>query len=523
MAYRPLVPLTDEFNYVKKVGVIGAGVAGLQMARACKSKGLEVTLFDKAPKVGGLWRENYSSYGLQVPKEFYEFPDFPFTEIQQPIQGSDPWQTYPTGSETQRYIEAYAAKYQLAGCVKLETEVKELKRKGKGWIFVVQPKGGGLQEFEFDFAIVCSGMYSCSNMPTYEGADSWDGKIIHASQYTHQDMARGKKVVVVGSGKSAIDITVDTSKVAASPPTMVFRKAHWSTPRYIAGIIPFQFIFLSRFGQSLVSWYKGGYPSGAPCYVICFSWILFPIMWVAFRVVEILFAIQRGHFGSYYPGCGFCGNRTDVVADFYGYANVLDTNFMTSWYTGKLKGVKSEVKKLSSKGVELSNGQVIEADLIVCATGFKKTYDYLPANVRANLDIQSDGLYLYRHFIPPAVRELGLAFCGSEIGTISNIGTHYIHAEYMARVLTGMLVLPSEADMKDELEKIKAWNRSWMPETGSRANQVLLHQIHYHDQLMRDMGENPNRMCWCLSEIFCPYVPAAYSGLMQDDKVVAGP
>ncbi len=61
---------SNDFSHVKSVGIIGAGVAGLQMARACKNHGFECRVFEKAPDVGGLWRENYHSFGIQVNCSF---------------------------------------------------------------------------------------------------------------------------------------------------------------------------------------------------------------------------------------------------------------------------------------------------------------------------------------------------------------------------------------------------------------------------------------------------------------------
>ncbi|CAE8602742.1 unnamed protein product, partial [Polarella glacialis] len=138
---------------------------------------------------------------------------------------------------------------------------------------------------------------------------------------------------VIGCGKSAIDIVVSVSEVSKEPPTLLFRNAHWCTPRLIAGFIPFQYVFLSRFGQGLVSWYKGPFPDGAPPVCTILSCILFPIMWVAFRLVELIFAIQRGHWGEFAPAL-------DVVADFYGYVHMLDTTFLYKWREGKLAGKK---------------------------------------------------------------------------------------------------------------------------------------------------------------------------------------
>ena len=63
----------------------------------------------------------------------------------------------------------------------------------------------------------------------------------------------GAPVVVVGGAKSAIDIAVDAISVGgAASSTLLYRSAHWGTPRLIAGLIPFQYVFLSRFGQLLV-------------------------------------------------------------------------------------------------------------------------------------------------------------------------------------------------------------------------------------------------------------------------------
>ena len=60
-------PVTENFQHVKKVAIIGAGVAGLQTARALQKIGKEVVIFEKSDNVGGVWRENYADFGLQVP------------------------------------------------------------------------------------------------------------------------------------------------------------------------------------------------------------------------------------------------------------------------------------------------------------------------------------------------------------------------------------------------------------------------------------------------------------------------
>lgn len=58
-----------DFSQVKKVGVIGAGVAGLQAANELRKAGFEVKIFEKSAGVAGVWRTNYADFGLQVPRE----------------------------------------------------------------------------------------------------------------------------------------------------------------------------------------------------------------------------------------------------------------------------------------------------------------------------------------------------------------------------------------------------------------------------------------------------------------------
>jgi dimethylaniline monooxygenase (N-oxide forming) len=411
-----LLPSTagsNGFSHVRTVGVIGAGVAGLQMARACLAHGLKVTVFEKAPKVGGLWRENYHSYGVQVPKQFFEFPDFPFDAVQ--------WGDYPTGAQTAAYIESYANKFKLMPCIKFKHSITSLEPRAdgkKGYVFKYETDSGNKGQEEFDFVVMATGMYSqVKNMPDWTASKgSFAGEIIHSSQYLDQAVAKGKNVIVIGSAKSAIDIVISTSEVAKEAPTLLFRHAHWATPRLIAGLIPFQYVFLSRLGQGLVSWYKGPFPDGAPSMCSILHCLLFPIMWLAFRVVELIFAIQRGQWGEWAP-------TQDVVTDFYGYGHITDTTLLNKWRQGALRGKKGTVKSLVAGGVETVDGETIKADLIICATGFKKTYDYLPSEVRLSLAVESDGIYLYRHCVPSNVRAINLAFCGSEVATASKLST----------------------------------------------------------------------------------------------------
>ncbi|MGH8594954.1 MAG: NAD(P)-binding protein [Gammaproteobacteria bacterium] len=69
-----------ELTKVKRVGIIGAGVAGLSTTKLLLAQGLDCTVFDRSSVLGGVWAVGYSNFGVQVQRELYEFPDWPLPE-----------------------------------------------------------------------------------------------------------------------------------------------------------------------------------------------------------------------------------------------------------------------------------------------------------------------------------------------------------------------------------------------------------------------------------------------------------
>jgi dimethylaniline monooxygenase (N-oxide forming) len=307
------------------VGVIGGGVSGLQVIRALQAKGFKVKAFERDSNIGGVWKENYHNFGVQVPKQLYEFLDFPFNL---------PWGQYPTGPETQKYIEDYADHFKLRDSLVLGSKVQSVKRSGDKWIFSITRQGRTTQE-QFDYCVVSTGLYSKhnKNLPLAPDSGKFKGKIMHSSDFTNSQFAAGKKVVVIGGGKSAIDCALEASKVPGAKVTLLSRQPHWPTPRKIADLIPFQYVFLSRLGQALVTGHRGALPGHAGAH--CSGWhkIGWPCMAGAFKAVEVLFAAQfRNMRGSKSPLF-----KADVVDDFYGYAQVLDYDFRDAVRAGKIE------------------------------------------------------------------------------------------------------------------------------------------------------------------------------------------
>ena len=173
--------------------------------------------------------------------------------------------------------------------------------------------------------------------------------------------------------------------------------------------------------------------------------------------------------------------------------------------SGALKVRKDSINRYKADGVELSkayHGASIAADLVVYGTGFIKNYDYLDAEVQMKLQLQRDGLYLYRSVLP--VNVPGIAFLGSEVSTF-NMCSRTACRRRGSRLLTGAMALPKPHEMQKAVEAEMAWKRSWMPSTSARAAIQQLHMPKYHDRLVTDMGEAAFRKSNPLFEVLCPY------------------
>lgn len=483
-------------EHVRTVAIIGAGVAGLQTARMLTKVGIQSTIFEKAQDVGGVWRENYADFGLQVPKELYEFPGFPY-----PQDGD--WDLFPTGPQVQKYIQSYAEEHGLMQLIRFGTTVVQLLplADGRGWQ-VTFASEGEQQIQEFDFCVVSTGMYSATpHLPVAPGAEEFTGEILHSCTFRERKQAAGKRVVVVGGGKSAVDNAVAAAKEGLSS-TLLYRDVHWPVPRYLLNLVPFKWGTYSRFGHFML-------PASheEPAFSSWFHSVCVPLKWLFWRIVELMFCCQFGLSKEQVP-------TTPIEQDLFTGGQILNYEYRDMLRAGKVHGMKGSIDHFTKSGVVLRDGTEIQADLVIYGTGFRKSYNIFDRATQEKLAVEKDGLYLYRNIIPAAVPNL--AFIGSEVSTFNNILTHGLQALWLQQVLTGEMSLPQTSHMLSSIEKEQAWKRSWMPPSSARASIWQLHMTKYHDNLCKDMGVCHKRKGRnFMAEVFAPYSAADYASLFK--------
>jgi len=184
---------------------------------------------------------------------------------------------------------------------------------------------------------------------------------------------------------------------------------------------------------------------------------------------------------------------------------------------GAIQPRRSGVRGFGPSEVILDSGDRIAADLVVLATGWKTDYAFLANLVRARLQIGADGLYLYRHIVHPDLPKL--AFIGNA-STISSVLTYSLQARWLGNLIAGKFSLPGQKAMREEIDSLREWKRRWMPPSEQRGARLILHMLHYHDELVRDIGASVLRKTGFfapLKELVAPYEPRNYRRVVAGD------
>jgi dimethylaniline monooxygenase (N-oxide forming) len=391
------------------------------------------------------------------------------------------------------------------------TNVAERAGPGSGW--TVTWRGGASEhQGDFDLVVVCIGLYShLPHRPAFPAQESFTGEIMHVSGLRSRDQIAGKRVCVLGFGKSATDAALEAAEVAAET-HIVFREPHWPVPPVLAGILPFKWAMLNRLASTLIPPYQ--HPTGVERAVHSLGK---PLVWFYWRLVELLL------YGQCRLGSRF-GTRVSLVpkarveVDAFGESTMLPKpEFYRAVRRGAIDAQRTEVAAYTPNGVVLKNGRSLEIDTMVLATGWKTDFGFLATEVWNRLGAEDDGFYLYRHMLHPETP--GLVFVG-RAATVCSILTYSLQARWLGELLAGGFDLPPRDEMRREIDAMRAWKRSWMPFSRARSARLIVHMQHYHDELLRDFGAATLRkrgILAPLAELIAPYEPADYEAIVSGD------
>lgn len=358
-----------------RVGIIGAGVSGLLAAKQFLDRGIEVIVFERQSDVGGCWIENsYPGCGVDTPSYLYSFSFY----------GRD-WSNYfGKRDEVLNYIQDMATTQGLRSFIRFQSDVQSVKWTGTQWSLKVATPSGVVEE-SVEFLISAVGQLHVPSVPNFPGMNDFDGTVFHSARWPDDLELDGKRVVVVGSGASAMQIVPAVADRVESL-TVMQRSRQWVAPNadYFQPI------------DSRVHWLMNKVPFYHFWSRSRLAWIHNDRVHVSLQIdpewvseTPSINAINDGHrryFTQYL--LKELEGRPDLVEQTlpnyppFGKRMLLDNGWYQALRKDNVRLVESGVSRFTAGGVVAEDGEEIKADIVVLATGFRAR-EFL-----VNIDVQ---------------------------------------------------------------------------------------------------------------------------------------
>lgn len=388
--------------------IVGAGWHGLAVAKTYTevSPKANVLILDTAKSIGGVWAQERLYPGLKTNNLVgsYEFGDFPMTPER---FGLTPGQHIP-GAVVHQYLKAFAAEFGLTSKLRFQTKVVAAELQDNGdWVLNVSTVSSSddissstctPSVLRTRKLVVATGLTSEPYMPEFPGRPSFNGHLLHSINLKERakDIEASREVVVVGANKSAWD-TCFSAATAGAHVTMVIRPSgggpSWVWPVTFTPLnLSIQRLATTRLCSLFDPCIWAQDNSG-------FSWArrFLHKTWLGHKLVALFWQwlssiIWKANGYDSHPELA----KLKPWSSTFWMGNSLGVhNYDQNWFNlvrkGRISVQIADVTFLSEKGVHLSNSQVVDADTLVCCTGWKTTppINFLPESIVADLGIPS--------------------------------------------------------------------------------------------------------------------------------------
>jgi cation diffusion facilitator CzcD-associated flavoprotein CzcO len=201
--------------------IIGAGFTGLGAAIRLTQAGIDdIVVLERAERLGGTWRDTtYPGASCDVPSLLYSYS----------FVNNPNWsRTYSPAPEIYRHLEDMATRFDIRGRIRFGHEVSALTFDEADGVWTANTDGHG--QFRARTVVLASGPLSDVSFPDIRGLDSYRGHKIHSARWDHDYDFAGKRVAVIGTGASAIQIIPELVQQAGF--VKVFQRTPcWVLPR----------------------------------------------------------------------------------------------------------------------------------------------------------------------------------------------------------------------------------------------------------------------------------------------------
>lgn len=427
--------------------VVGAGFGGLGVARALLQRGLtDVTVLERAEDVGGVWRENtYPNAACDVPSPLYSWSWAP-----NPRWG----RRYSQQPEILDYIRRTADAEGLTRLVRTGTTVTAAHHVDGAWRVATAVGGAPGPTYDADVVVLAAGQLSEPAVPALPGIDDFSGPAFHSARWRHDVDLTGKRVAVVGTGASAIQLVPGIVDQVASM-TVFQRSAAYVVPKPDTAYAAWHHTLFERLPltmgveRSLVYWLSERL-NGA---LVGTSPVSGPFL-AALRLA------WRAHLRRQVPDPAL---RRALQPDYeIGCKRIL---FSNEWYPALARDhvelVTEPVTAVEPTGVRSADGRLHEADVVIWGTGFRATdflhgIDVRGAGGRSLAEAWADGARAHLGLTVPGFPNFFTVYGpNTNLGGSSIIGMLEAQADYVAQVCAAI----ADGTVTAVAPREDVWNR----------------------------------------------------------------
>ncbi|MBC6445639.1 flavin-containing monooxygenase [Actinokineospora xionganensis] len=332
-----------------RVAIVGAGMSGLCMAAKLRQAGFDdLVVHESASEVGGTWRDNtYPGLSCDVPARFYSYSFAPHAG----------WsRNFAPGAEIQRYFVGASADLGLRGHIRFNSEIARAEWDGRR--YRLRTSDGHTDHA--DVLVAATGVLREPRLPDIDGLSSFAGAAFHSARWDHSVTLRGKRIAVIGTGSTGVQLTSALAGVA-KPLTLFQRTAQW--------VLPLPQLPYSPVSRAALRAVPGlnrlSYRSYQHLMELVFGHAAVEPGWQRTAVAEICRSYLRlairdaGVRAKLTPPDDPMCKRLIMSASFYPALRRRDVHLVTD-----------SITRVEPGGVRTSDGRLHEVDVIVLATGF---------------------------------------------------------------------------------------------------------------------------------------------------------
>ncbi|KAH7010955.1 hypothetical protein B0J12DRAFT_691058 [Macrophomina phaseolina] len=348
--------------------VIGGGPSGLSTAARLKALGVsDCVILDRNPEIGGNWLARYKSFTLHTSKTHSEMP---FGNVFLP---DDPYflTSERVAAGYKRLVEWYGINIWVSTVVHNASWVEETQT----WTLEVEYVGvqgnvaRRLQIRARHLVFALGGGGQVPKIPLYANRDLYKGEVLHSVNYKSANHWKGKRGVIIGTGNSAHDLSMDMVDAGAASVTLVQRNRTEMLPLslYKSAFDPF---YHEQTDIALMDKMRACIPLNV-------------------ARVATLEAVRKevDKMPEYYDALERAGFRTERYIDLVAMVferlggHFFDVGAAAKIVDGTIKVEHATVSSFTETGIRFSDGRTLDADVVVFATGFECNMRHAAARI----------------------------------------------------------------------------------------------------------------------------------------------